>query len=176
MEATGKGSAMFRHEAGGHRYQRVPPTERQGRVHTSSITVAVLDATDSQIAAVRDSDIEWKATRGSGAGGQHRNTTDSAIQMRHTPTGISVRVESERSQHQNRRIAKQILAAKIHEMTERKHGDKVANKRREQVGSGMRGDKRRTLQFQNDKATDHVTGKRCRLREYMRGNIELLHP
>lgn len=172
FKAKGKGAAeAFSNEAGGHRWQRVPPTEKRGRVHTSTVTVAVLNEPDAGTYAVSERDVEWKATRGSGAGGQHRNKTDSAIQLHHLPTGLRVRAEGERSQHQNRAAALAILRARLAAL----HTEGIAQARntdrRTQVGSGMRGDKVRTIRTQDGVVTDHRTGCRIPFNAYERGDF-----
>lgn len=167
---TGDGADhVFRDEAGGHRWQRVPPNERRGRVQTSTVTVAVLREPTEVEVVISERDIEWVATRGSGAGGQARNKVSSAVQMRHLPTGIMVRCEGERSQHQNRKTALAILRARIWEARQSAADGTAAAVRRAQVGSGQRGDKRRTVREQEGQVVDHVTGRRWRLREYLRG-------
>jgi len=100
---------LFRQESGGHRWQRIPPTERRGRYHTSTVTVAVLSEPTERELHIDQRDLEWKTCRGSGAGGQHRNKTDSAVQLRYKPSGLSVRVESERSQTKNKVSALALL-------------------------------------------------------------------
>ncbi len=175
FEATGKGAKKtFANEAGGHRWQRIPPTEKRGRVQTSTVTVAVLREPTPAELHIPDSDIDCKTTRGSGAGGQHRNTTDSAVQMRHIPTGIRVRCESERSQHINKEKALSLLRAKLLERKESEQNTNTNARRKNQVGSGMRGDKRRTIRTQEGKVVDHITGKRMSLKKYLRGEIEEL--
>ncbi len=170
MQVTGDGADhVFRDEAGGHRWQRIPPNERRGRVHTSTVTVAVLREPTEVEVVLPEREIEWVATRGSGAGGQARNKVSSAVQMRHLPTGIMVRCESERSQHQNRKTALSILRAKIWEARQSAADGAAAAARRAQVGPGQRGDKRRTVRAQEGQVVDHVTGRRWRLREYLRG-------
>lgn len=160
---------MFRDEPGGHRWQRVPPTEKRGRVHTSTITVAVLrEATEAQI-RLDPRDLEVSHCRGSGAGGQHRNVTDSAVIIRHVPSGLVVRCESERSAHQNKATALALLRARLWAAAEEARVGAIAATRRRQVGSGMRGDKRRTIRCQDGVVTDHVTGRRWTLRAYERG-------
>lgn len=171
LRVNGKGATVtFADEPGGHRWQRIPPTERRGRVHTSTVTVAVLaEPQDAQI-VVDERDIEVTTMRGSGAGGQHRNKTDSAVRMVHRPTGIDVRCESERSQHDNRATALAVLRARIWQaQQDALHGAR-ADDRRRQVGSGMRGDKRRTIRVQDGQVNDHVSGKQWRFRDYERGN------
>ena len=164
-----KADQLFKDEAGGHRWQRVPPNEKRGRVHTSTVTVAVLpEPTEVQV-HIDERDIEWIATKGSGAGGQKRNKTSSAVIMKHKPSGLSVRCESERSQHQNRSSALALLRARLWQVEkERAHGQ-VSQDRKAQVGSGQRGDKRRTIRTQDGVVHDHVTGRRWRLKEYLRG-------
>ena len=161
--------ALFRDEAGGHRWQHVPDTEKGGRVHTSTLTVAVLpEPTETQV-TIREADLEMKSCRGSGAGGQHRNVTASAVQLRHIPTDITVRCESERSWHQNRRTALALLRAKL---WERQHEADVggrAEERRQQVGLGMRCEKRRTIRVKDGTVVDHVSNRRWRWKEYVRG-------
>ena len=165
-----KADSLFENEAGGHRWQRVPPNEKRGRVHTSTITVAVLpEPTAQQMAPISERDIEWQACRGSGAGGQNRNKRDTAVQMRHVPTGMTVRCESERSQNQNRSTALALLRARLWAGRETAEANEQAALRRWQVGSGMRGDKRRTIRTQDGQVVDHLTGRVWRLKDYLRG-------
>lgn len=165
----------FSHEAGGHRWQRVPPTERRGRVHTSTVTVAVLREPSDAEVHLNPGDLEVRTTGSGGPGGQHANKTDSAVVVTHLPTGITVRVET-KSQHRNRELALGILRARL---LEREHLRLSANRnarRRDQVGSGMRGDKRRTIALQRGQVTDHVTGRRTSAKAYLRGQVEDLWP
>lgn len=159
----------FRDEGGGHRWQRVPPTERRGRVQTSTITVAVLPEPADAELRIAPGDLAWVTTQGSGPGGQHRNKTETAVVVTHIPTGLRVRCESERSQHQNRQSALALLRARLWEAETARRAGVRDEARRKQVGSGMRGDKRRTVRCQNGIVTDHVTGRRWSLREYERG-------
>jgi peptide chain release factor 1 len=115
-------------------------------------------------------DLEWSTCRGSGAGGQHRNVTASAYQVKHVPTGIHVRCESERSQHQNKATALATLRARIWELRQGAVNGARADARKNQVGSGMRGDKRRTIRTQDGFVNDHVTGRQWRYKDYVRGN------
>jgi len=136
------------------------------------VTVAVLrEPTQAEI-HLDDRDLDFKTCRGSGAGGQHRNTTDSAVQLTHKPSGLQVRVESERSQHQNKEAALQLLRAKLLEIAEGQQAGKVNSRRKAQVGSGMRGDKVRTVAMQRDQITDHRTGKTTSAKRYLRGFVE----
>lgn len=161
--------ATFKDEPGGHRWQRVPPTEKRGRVHTSTVTVAVLPEPTAVELRLDDRDLEWSTCRGSGAGGQHRNVTNSAVQLKHVPSGVAVRCESERSQHQNRASALALLRAKLWEEKRTSATDARAKSRKAQVGSGMRGDKRRTIRVQDGRVVDHVSGQKWRYKDYVRG-------
>jgi len=138
------------------------------------VTVAVLREPTAAEVCLDERDLEFKTCRGSGAGGQHRNTTDSAVQLTHKPTGIQVRVESERSQHQNKDTARSILRARLQEAEEARLLGGRNKKRQSQVGSGMRGDKRRTIAVQRDQVTDHVTGKTVSVKQYLRGSVDEL--
>lgn len=168
---VGRGAAaLFAGEPGGHRWQRVPETEKRGRVHTSTITVAVLEEPRDEALSIRPEDVDVETMRGSGAGGQHRNKTDSAVRARHRPTGIEVRCESERSQHRNRELAMRVLAARVADQARSAADDARAADRRQQLGSGMRGCKRRTIRTQDDQVTDHVDGRTWRFKSYSRGD------
>lgn len=166
LRVSGKGAAAaFANEPGGHRWQG----KSQGRVHTSTVTVAVMaEPTDAQV-VIDMRDVEVTTMRGSGAGGQHRNKTDSAVRMVHTPTGVEVRCESERSQHDNKATALAVLRARIWQAKQDALHGARADDRRRQVGSGMRGDKRRTIRTQDGVVNDHLTGKQWRFRDYERG-------
>lgn len=161
--------ALFENEAGGHRWQRVSPTERHGRVHTSTITVAVLDLENVGNYAVRESDIDFVPAKGRGAGGQSVNKTECCIIATHKPTGLSVRIDT-RSQYQSKKIALQVLSARIVEMDRFKKLVEQNKNRKEQVGSGMRGDKIRTYREQDDQITDHRTNKKSSLEQWKKGN------
>jgi len=176
FRVLGKGALKrFKNESGGLRWQRIPPTEKKGRVHTSTITVAVLREVEPSEVDINEKDLDWKACRGSGAGGQHRNVTDSAVQLTHKPTGIQIRCEAGRSQSQNKEQALQILGAKLKQAEEERAIKKVNSSRRSQVGSGMRGDKTRTIRLQDDTVTDHTTNKKMSAKKYMKGQIECLY-
>lgn len=159
-------------EGGGHRWQRVPPTERKGRVQTSTVTVSVLEVVAESLYRLRDQDIKIFTTTAGGPGGQHQNKTQSAVIMRHLPTGIEASA-SERCQHQNRRIARAILESRVAENMAGAARDAVNTERRSQVGSGERGDKIRTYRQQDDVAADHRSGRKVRLSDVMKGRIEL---
>jgi peptide chain release factor 1 len=141
-------------------------------MQTSTITVAVLpERTPTQV-RVNEGDLDWKFCRGSGAGGQHRNVTDSAVVLTHLPTGLVVRCESERSQHSNKDTALEILRARLWDVIHNQENAQMSSARKEQIGSGMRGDKRRTIRSQDGVVTDHVLNKQWQLKRYLRGDWE----
>lgn len=175
MRITGKNASIaFCHEAGGHRFQRVPPNEKRGRVHTSTVTVVVLDEPSEHEVHVDPRDLEETFTRGSGKGGQHRNKTDTCVMLLHKPSGIRVRVDGGRSQTINRQTALGVLRARLKEAGVAKQTKKRNANRRRQHGSGMRGDKVRTIAIQRDTVTDHNTGKTMKAKFYLRGNLSEL--
>ncbi|XP_050423841.1 peptide chain release factor 1-like, mitochondrial [Adelges cooleyi] len=150
---------LLRHEGGVHRVQRVPKTEKSGRIHTSTVTVAILPQPAEFDLVINERDLIIETKRASGAGGQHVNKTDSAIRMHHKPTGIVVECQTDRSQIKNRKIALQKLRAKIYQMQldERQSTTKLA--RKQQVGSSARSEKIRTYNFNQDRITDHRLSK-----------------
>jgi peptide chain release factor 1 len=147
--------SRFKYESWVHRVQRIPETENKGRVHTSAITVAILPEAEEFDVELKEEDLDIKATKSSGAGGQHVNTTDSAIHMVHIPTGISVFCQEGRSQHKNREKAYQILRAKIFAVEQERRQKELGEERLAQVGSGDRSEKIRTYNYPQDRITDH---------------------
>ena len=156
---TMSGKNVFRYmqyEAGTHRVQRVPATESQGRVHTSAITVAVLlEPGEEEKIKIDEKDLKIDTYRASGAGGQHVNTTDSAVRITHIPTGTVVYCQQERSQHKNKEKAMRLLVAKIAEEKQRQQKEEISSLRASQVGSGDRSERIRTYNFPQNRVTDH---------------------
>ncbi|MSP61294.1 MAG: peptide chain release factor 1 [Myxococcales bacterium] len=150
--------SALKYESGVHRVQRVPTTEAQGRIHTSTATVAVLPEADELDLRIDEKDLEIKVSRSGGPGGQSVNTTDSAVQILHVPSGIQIRCTTEKSQHKNKAQAMRILRAKLLEIEEEKRASAERDARRGMVGSGDRSEKIRTYNFPQDRFTDHRIG------------------
>ena len=161
VTARVSGEEVFRYlkyESGVHRVQRVPETETQGRIHTSTATVAVLPEAEEVDVEIRPEDLRIETCRSGGAGGQHVNRTESAVQIFHLPTGIMVRCEQERSQIKNRETGMRILRARLYEMKQKEAQQSYSEKRRALIGSGGREEKIRTYNFPQNRLTDHRIG------------------
>lgn len=167
--------SRLKFESGVHRVQRVPETESQGRVHTSTATVAVLPELEEVEFEILDKDLRVDTYRSSGAGGQHINKTDSAIRMTHLPTGIVVTCQDERSQLKNREKAMMILKAKLYDYYQGQKNQEYADSRKAQVGTGDRSERIRTYNFPQGRMTDHRIGfTSYNLLDFMNGNIDEL--
>ncbi|MEX3984096.1 peptide chain release factor-like protein [Paraburkholderia sp. EG287A] len=159
-------------EAGGHRWQRVPPTERRGRVQSSSITVAVFEGSAPATRELREEDVCIRFTKGTGPGGQNRNRRFTACVCRDSVTGLEVKAEVERTQEANRRVAMTTLRERVREHYAGAAHQSVNEHRRAQAGLGERGDKIRT--YRADGVTDHRTGRKAPLQQIQAGRLELL--
>ena len=170
----GKGAySKLKFESGVHRVQRVPETEASGRIHTSTVTVAVLPEIDDVEVEINMNDIKMDTYRASGAGGQHINKTSSAVRLTHIPTGFVVACQTERSQLQNRETAMKMLRAKLYEFMQEKQMSEQASQRKLQVGSGARSEKIRTYNYPQNRVTDHrINYTMYQLDSFMNGNIE----
>ncbi|MGF1761447.1 peptide chain release factor 1 [Photobacterium sagamiensis] len=176
-KVSGDGAyGVLKFESGGHRVQRVPATESQGRVHTSACTVAVMpEIPEAEVPEINTGDLKIDTFRSSGAGGQHVNTTDSAIRITHLPTGIVVECQDERSQHKNKAKAMSVLAARITKAEEERRHAAEASTRRNLLGSGDRSDRIRTYNYPQGRVSDHrITLTLYRLNEVMEGDMDSL--
>ncbi|AAX88376.1 peptide chain release factor RF-1 [Haemophilus influenzae] len=180
VKVSGEGVyGQLKFESGGHRVQRVPKTESQGRIHTSACTVAVMpELPESEMPEINPADLRIDTYRSSGAGGQHVNTTDSAVRITHIPTGIVVECQDERSQHKNKAKAMSVLASRIVQAEQERQAAEQTDMRRNLLGSGDRSDKIRTYNYPQGRVTDHrINLTIYRLDEVMNGKIdELIQP
>ena len=171
---TGKGAySRLKFESGVHRVQRVPDTEASGRIHTSTVTVAVLPVVEDVEVEINPSDIKMEVFRSSGAGGQHINKTSSAVRLIHEPTGIVVECQTERSQFQNKDNAMRMLKTKLYDMEKQKQDSEIRNARKSQVGSGDRSEKIRTYNYPQGRITDHRIGLSIyQMEDFLNGNLD----
>lgn len=154
-----KAFSLFKYEAGVHRVQRVPETEKRGRIHTSTVTISILPELEDIDLHISPEDIEFEAFRSGGHGGQNVNKVSTAVRLKHKPSGIVVTCQTERFQVQNREIAMELLRAKLWEMEVEKQHSEISSIRSTQVGRGMRAEKIRTYNFPQDRLTDHRINK-----------------
>lgn len=176
-KVSGDGAyGVLKFESGGHRVQRVPATESQGRVHTSACTVAVMaEIPEADLPEIKAADLKIDTFRASGAGGQHVNTTDSAIRITHLPTGTVVECQDERSQHKNKAKAMAVLAARIVQAEQERRAAEVSDTRRNLLGSGDRSDRIRTYNYPQGRVSDHrINLTIYRLNEVMEGDLQSL--
>ena len=171
---SGKGAySRLKYESGVHRVQRVPETESQGRIHTSTVTVAVLVEADEVELEINPTDLKIDYFRASGAGGQHINKTESAVRITYLPTNTVVECQDERSQHKNKDKAMKILRSRIYEAMQEEHDAKIASERKMQVGTGDRSERIRTYNYPQGRLTDHRIGLTIyRLDDILNGNID----
>ena len=167
--------SRFKFESGVHRVQRIPVTESNGRIQTSTVTVAVLPEAEDVEVEVNPADIKIESCKSSGAGGQHINKTESAVRLTHKPSGIVIECDQERSQLQNKEKAMKILYTKLYDMKQREQDEKIASTRKSQVGSGDRSEKIRTYNFPQSRITDHRINKTLfSLGSFLDGDIDSL--
>jgi len=173
-EVSGAGAYdAFKHESGVHRVQRVPATERSGRVHTSTASVAVLPIVEAREVNINQGDLEVTFSRAGGPGGQNVNKVETAVRILHKPSGIVVASREERSQHANREKAMDVLRAKLYEIEQTRATGSVTDLRREQVGTADRSEKIRTYNFPDDRITDHRIGKKWHnIEKIMEGEMD----
>ena len=165
--------SRFKFESGVHRVQRVPDTETQGRIHTSTVTVAVMLEVDDVEIDINPNDLKIDTFRSSGAGGQHVNKTSSAIRVTHLPTGLVVECQDERSQHKNRDKALKVLRSRLYDIEKQKQDAEVAQERKSQVGTGDRSERIRTYNYPQGRLTDHRIGLTIyRLEQVLNGDID----
>ena len=171
---SGKGAySRLKFESGVHRVQRVPETEANGRIHTSTATVVVLPEAEDVEIDLNPADIKMEVFRASGAGGQHINKTSSAVRLIHEPTGTVVECQTERSQFQNREYAMKMLKTKLYDMEKQKQDSEVRNARKSQVGSGDRSEKIRTYNYPQGRITDHRIGMSIyQMDDFLNGNLD----
>lgn len=164
---------IFKGEAGVHSWHRVPPTEKKGRVHTSSITVVILDENDYKEIDIPYSELKIETTRSTGNGGQKKNVTDSCVVITHKLTGVKVTRDG-RNQHKNKEEALKEVNLRVNAIYKRGHVGEVVDERRNQIGNSDRSDKRRTYKVKENMVIDHITNKTASLKDVLRGKINLL--
>lgn len=164
----------FQHESGKHSVQRIPPTEKRGRIQTSTVSVAILPVREAYYHGLADKDVEITAQRGHGKGGQHQNTTDSAIRMKHIPTGIVVFING-RDQYQNKKTAYSVLNERVNQYYKDIEDQKHNKIKHDQLGGGTRSGKIRTYNFIKTRVVDHILNKKTtQIDKVMKGRFDLL--
>jgi len=167
--------SRFKFESGVHRVQRIPVTESNGRIQTSTVTVAVLPEAEDVEVEVNPADIKFESCKSSGAGGQHINKTESAVRLTHKPTGIVIECDQERSQLQNKEKALRLLYTKLYDIKQREQSEAIASTRKSQVGSGDRSEKIRTYNYPQSRVTDHRINKTVySLDAFLNGDIDCI--
>ena len=167
--------SRFKFESGVHRVQRIPVTESNGKIQTSTVTVAVLPEAEEVEVDINPSDIKIESCKSSGAGGQHINKTESAVRLTHLPTGIVIECDGERSQLQNKEKAMKLLYTKLYDIKEREQNEQIASTRRSQVGTGDRSEKIRTYNYPQSRVTDHRINKTIfNLDSFLNGNMDVI--
>ena len=165
--------SRFKYESGVHRVQRVPETETSGRIHTSTVTVAVLAEADDVEIDINPADLQIDTYRSSGAGGQHINKTESAIRITHMPTGLVVECQDERSQHKNKEKAMKVLRSRLYEIEQERQNEAIASDRKSQVGTGDRSERIRTYNYPQGRVTDHRIGLTLyKLDQILNGDVD----
>ena len=176
FNVIGEGAySRFKFESGVHRVQRIPVTESNGRIQTSTVTVAVLPEADEVEVEVNPADIKFESCKSSGAGGQHINKTESAVRLTHKPSGIVIECDQERSQLQNKEKAMRLLYAKLYDIKQREQEESISSARKNQVGSGDRSEKIRTYNYPQSRVTDHRINKTIyTLGAFLNGDIDCI--
>ena len=165
--------SRFKYESGVHRVQRVPVTESQGRIQTSTVTVAVLPEAEEVEVEINPADLVFESCKSSGSGGQHINKTESAVRLTHKPTGIVVECQEERSQFKNKDKALKMLRSKLYDIKQREHDEKIASDRKSQVGTGDRSERIRTYNYPQGRISDHRIGLTLySLEDFLNGDID----